>query len=123
MTIPFGIAAFRLAGYALWPSGRTVVAARTPVSPPSSALRGSCCSAGTCASPTSPPAIALCLTIIGIPFGLAGLKLSVLSLMPLGRAWIDDRAPADVGRITLTRPRLRRDRRAADAVLAAALTP
>ena len=28
ITIPFGIAAFRLAGYALWPFGRRVVAAR-----------------------------------------------------------------------------------------------
>ena len=28
VTIPFGIAAFRLAGYALWPFGRRVVAAR-----------------------------------------------------------------------------------------------
>ena len=28
VTIPFGIAAFRLAGYALWPIGRTVVVAR-----------------------------------------------------------------------------------------------
>jgi len=27
VTIPFGIAAFRLAGYALWPFGRTVVTA------------------------------------------------------------------------------------------------
>jgi uncharacterized membrane protein YccF (DUF307 family) len=28
VTIPFGIASFRLAGYALWPFGRTVVVAR-----------------------------------------------------------------------------------------------
>ena len=29
ITIPFGIAAFRMAGYALWPFGRTVVSKPT----------------------------------------------------------------------------------------------
>ena len=30
ITIPFGIAAFRIAGYALWPFGRTIVDKPTP---------------------------------------------------------------------------------------------
>ena len=57
VTIPFGIAAFRLAGYSLWPFGRTVVAARDAgrARPSSATSSGSCCSAGTSASPTSPP--------------------------------------------------------------------
>jgi uncharacterized membrane protein YccF (DUF307 family) len=38
--------------------------------------------------------IALCLTILGIPFGIANFKLIPLSLLPLGREIVDtgDRA-------------------------------
>ena len=36
VTIPFGFAAFRMANYALWPFGRTVVPAWAPVPPRSS---------------------------------------------------------------------------------------
>jgi uncharacterized membrane protein YccF (DUF307 family) len=35
----------------------------------------------------------LCLTIIGIPFGIAAFKLSVLSLVPLGTRVVDADAP------------------------------
>jgi uncharacterized membrane protein YccF (DUF307 family) len=34
--------------------------------------------------------VALCLTIIGIPFGLQAFKLSVLALWPFGRTVIED---------------------------------
>ena len=37
--------------------------------------------------------IALCLTIIGIPFGIAAFKLSVLSLVPLGTRVVDADGP------------------------------
>ena len=33
VTIPFGIAAFRLAGYTLWPFGRTVIVASDAACP------------------------------------------------------------------------------------------
>ena len=33
--------------------------------------------------------IALCVTIIGIPFGIAAFKLSVLALVPLGTRVVD----------------------------------
>jgi uncharacterized membrane protein YccF (DUF307 family) len=94
VTIPFGIAAFRLAGYALWPFGRTVVAARDAGVP---SVLGNIlwivlfgwhlCLAHIAAG------IALCLTIIGIPFGIAAFKLSVLSLVPLGTRVVDADAP------------------------------
>lgn len=92
ITIPFGIASFRLANYALWPFGRQVIIQR-------SAGVGSLIGnivwilllgwelflfhllAG----------VIMCLTIIGIPFGLASFKLAGLSLMPLGTAIV----PAD----------------------------
>src|SRR3954447_21029128 len=86
VTIPFGIASFRLAGYAAWPFGRTTV--RAPDAGAASALGNLLwflfvgwwlallhVAAG----------IAYCLTIIGIPFGVALFKLALVGLFPLGK--------------------------------------
>jgi uncharacterized membrane protein YccF (DUF307 family) len=86
VTIPFGIASLRIAGFALWPFGRTVV--RRPDAGVASAignvlwvvLCGWWLALGHLVS-----GIALCLTIIGIPFGIANFKLIPVSLLPLGR--------------------------------------
>lgn len=90
VTIPFGIAAFRLAGYSLWPFGRTVEVSRDAGA---ASMIGNIlwivlfgwhlCLAHIAAG------IALCLTVIGIPFGIAAFKLSVLSLVPLGTRVVD----------------------------------
>ena len=70
ITIPFGIASFRIAGFALWPFGRTVVDKRTAGA--GSVLgnviwvivAGWWLALGHLVS-----GIALCVTIIGIPLG------------------------------------------------------
>ena len=85
ITIPFGIAAFRIASYALWPFGRSVVSA--PGRGIGSligniiwiVLVGWELALGHLIS-----GILLCLTIIGIPLGLANFKLIPISLLPLG---------------------------------------
>ena len=90
ITIPFGIAAFRIAGYVLWPFGRTTV-------PREGAGVGSLIgnifwiilfgwwlALGHLIS-----GIALCITIIGIPLGLANFKLIPISLLPLGVRIVD----------------------------------
>jgi uncharacterized membrane protein YccF (DUF307 family) len=85
ITIPFGIAAWRIAGYALWPFGRSVV--RHPRAGLGSlignviwiVLLGWELALGHLIS-----GITLCLTIIGIPLGLANFKLIPISLIPLG---------------------------------------
>ena len=88
ITIPFGIASFRLAGYALWPFGRTIVDGPKGAT---GGLRligniiwivlagvwiaiGHLISAFFCA-----------ITIIGIPFAIAHVRLAGLALLPLGR--------------------------------------
>ena len=84
--IPFGIAAFRIGGYALWPFGRRVVA--RPTAGLGSALgnvlwlvlAGWWLALGHVLT-----GIAMCLTVIGIPLGLANFKLVPVSLMPLGK--------------------------------------
>ncbi|HET6876032.1 MAG TPA: YccF domain-containing protein [Jatrophihabitans sp.] len=96
ITIPFGIASFRIAGYALWPFGRTVV--RRSDAGVGSAIgnivwvliAGLWLAIGHIVT-----GIALCLTIVGIPLGLANFKLIPISLTPLGREIVDvDRYPA-----------------------------
>jgi uncharacterized membrane protein YccF (DUF307 family) len=86
VTIPFGIAAFRIASYALWPFGRTVVEARTAGGASMVGnliwlvLAGLWLTIGHFVA-----GVALCATVIGIPLGLAHFKLMPISLMPLGK--------------------------------------
>ena len=85
ITIPFGIASFRIANYALWPFGRTVV--RDPRAGAASAIgniiwlifAGIWLAIGHVVT-----GIALCITIIGIPLGIASFKMVPVSLLPLG---------------------------------------
>src|SRR4051794_38632308 len=86
ITIPFGIASLRIAGFALWPFGRTVV--RRPTAGAASAI-GNVIWLLLCgwwlALGHVITGVALCITIIGIPFGIANFKLIPISLLPLGR--------------------------------------
>jgi uncharacterized membrane protein YccF (DUF307 family) len=86
ITIPFGLASFRIASFALWPFGRTLVK-RSDAG--ASSMIGNVIwiiFAGVwLAIGHVLTAIALGLTIIGIPLALANLKLIPVSLMPLGR--------------------------------------
>jgi uncharacterized membrane protein YccF (DUF307 family) len=86
ITIPFGIASFRIAGYALWPFGRTVVR-RNDAGIASAAgnvvwliFAGIWLALGHIVS-----GILLCITVIGIPLGVANFKMVPISLTPLGR--------------------------------------
>ncbi|MFE7594296.1 YccF domain-containing protein [Kitasatospora sp. NPDC057512] len=86
ITIPFGIASFRIAGFILWPFGRTTV--ERPDAGPASCVgnviwfvfAGWWLAIGHLVT-----SIPLFLSIIGIPFGWANLKMIPISLMPLGR--------------------------------------
>jgi uncharacterized membrane protein YccF (DUF307 family) len=86
ITIPFGIASLRIAAFALWPFGRTVV--RRPTAGAASAI-GNVIWLLLCgwwlALGHVITGVALCCTIIGIPFGIANFKLIPVSLLPLGR--------------------------------------
>jgi uncharacterized membrane protein YccF (DUF307 family) len=86
ITIPFGIAAFRIGLFALWPFGRTVV--RRPDAGVASGV-GNILWLILCgwwlALEHLITGIALCITIIGIPLGLASFKLIPVSLFPFGR--------------------------------------
>ncbi|SEG80665.1 Uncharacterized membrane protein YccF, DUF307 family [Thermomonospora echinospora] len=86
ITIPFGIASFRIANYVLWPFGRTTV--HRPGAGTFSLLGNVIwiIVVGWWLALTHLVTGALLmLTIIGIPFGVANLKMIPISLMPLGR--------------------------------------
>jgi uncharacterized membrane protein YccF (DUF307 family) len=85
ITIPFGIASWRIAGYVLWPFGRTIE--RRPGAGVASVignvlwliLFGWWLALGHLIA-----GALLCLTIIGIPLGLASFKIIPVTLVPLG---------------------------------------
>ena len=86
ITIPFGVAALRIGVFALWPFGKTVI------------RRGDAGAGSTIGNVIwfvlagwwlilmhLITGVALCLTIIGIPLGLANFKLIPVTLTPFGR--------------------------------------
>ncbi|HEX2154189.1 MAG TPA: YccF domain-containing protein [Acidimicrobiia bacterium] len=87
--IPFGLQAFKLAGFTLWPFGRAVVPADS----------GSLTGVGNLlwlvlvgwwlAAAHVVFGVLLCLTIIGIPMGVASFRMASLALWPFGRKIID----------------------------------
>lgn len=98
ITIPFGIASFRLAAYVLWPFGRTVV--RKPGAGGGSAIGNviwfllaglwmAIAHIGT--------GIVLCITIIGIPLGIANFKLAAVAVAPLGKDIVATDDPRALG--------------------------
>jgi uncharacterized membrane protein YccF (DUF307 family) len=86
VTIPFGVAALRIGIFALWPFGKTVVrrgdagAGSTIGNVLWFLLAGWWLIIGHIVT-----GVLLCLTIIGIPLGLANFKLIRVTLHPFGR--------------------------------------
>ena len=83
--LPFGRQCFKLANFALWPFGRTAV-------PSPTALTGS--TIGNIlwfipglllALSYAVSGVLLCITIIGIPFGIQSFKFVPLALFPFGK--------------------------------------
>lgn len=90
VTIPFGVAAMRLALYSLWPFGRTIVTRPDAGAASDVANVVWVVAAGWWLALTHLVAgVAQCVTVIGIPFGVANLKLVPAALWPLGREVVD----------------------------------
>ncbi|WP_285601271.1 YccF domain-containing protein [Kineosporia sp. NBRC 101731] len=94
VTIPFGVASFRLAGFVLWPFGRTIVKQHDAGTPSLIGnvlwfvLAGVWIAIGHVVT-----GITLCLTIVGIPFGWANIKLALVALAPLGKEVVSSDDP------------------------------
>ncbi|MBO0874046.1 MAG: YccF domain-containing protein [Pseudonocardia sp.] len=90
VTIPFGLASFRIADFALWPFGRQLV--KRPDAGAASTIGNVIWiifAGWWIALAHLITAIALTVTIIGIPLALANLKLIPVSLVPLGRVIVN----------------------------------
>ena len=91
ITIPAGVACFRIAGYVLWPFGKRVV--DQPGAGAGSALMnivwflvaGLWLAIGHVTT-----AAAQAITIVGIPLAIANLKMIPITCFPFGKAVIDD---------------------------------
>jgi uncharacterized membrane protein YccF (DUF307 family) len=85
ITIPFGIGAFRIANYVLWPFGRTIEPRRhAGVGSVIGNIIWIVLFGWWLALGHLLTGVALCLTIIGIPLGLASFKIIPITLLPLG---------------------------------------
>ena len=92
VTIPAGVASFRMANYALWPFGRTVV--EKPGAGAMSGLSnvmwffvaGLWLAAGHIAT-----AAAQAVTIIGIPLAIANVKMIPVTCFPFGKEIVSSR--------------------------------
>jgi uncharacterized membrane protein YccF (DUF307 family) len=88
--IPFGVQSFKLAVFALWPFGRAVVDS-------ASASPGLSCVGNVLwfflaglwlALAHALTGVLLCITIIGIPLGVANFKLIPLAIAPFGKTLV-----------------------------------
>src|ERR1044072_2612167 len=90
VTIPFGIASARMALFCLWPFGRTLVRRADHGAPLTIGnviwfvLAGWWLALGHLVT-----GVLMCITIIGIPLGLANFKLIPVSVTPFGRDIVD----------------------------------
>jgi uncharacterized membrane protein YccF (DUF307 family) len=99
--IPFAVQALKLAGYALWPFGRTLIASQSR----SRGLSGLgnvlwfILAGWWLALSHLITGCVLCLTVIGIPLGVADFKMAGAALAPFGKEVVRlrdlQRAPND----------------------------
>ncbi|MCY9784431.1 YccF domain-containing protein [Nocardiopsis sp. EMB25] len=96
VTIPFGVASFRMASYALWPFGRDLV--RKPGSGGGSTVlniiwlivAGWWLTIGHVVT-----AVGLAVTIIGLPMAWASLKMIPVALAPFGNEIVRSGSPRE----------------------------
>ncbi|SDD27808.1 YccF domain-containing protein [Actinokineospora iranica] len=97
ITIPFGLASFRIANYALWPFGRTIETRRDAGAPSMIGnviwivFAGWWLALGHVVT-----GFLLCVTVIGIPLGIANFKMIPVSLVPLGSRIVPVDGPSRV---------------------------
>jgi uncharacterized membrane protein YccF (DUF307 family) len=91
VTIPFGVQALKLAVFVVWPFGRVVVdrPGRSPVISTVGNVIWILLFGWWLAVGHLLAAMLLALTIIGIPFAVANVRLAGLALVPFGRMVVD----------------------------------
>lgn len=96
VTIPWAVASFRIGAYALWPFGRMVVPKRTSgVWSFLGNVVWVVLAGWWLALIHIVSGVLLCLTVVGIPLGIADFRMVPISLAPLGKEIV----PTDEGGI------------------------
>jgi uncharacterized membrane protein YccF (DUF307 family) len=96
ITIPFALQCFKFAGFTLWPFGRTAVRSTDT---PGATLLGNILwfiPVLVLALGYFLGGVILCITIIGIPFGIQSFKFAGLALAPFGRVIVSEREAASM---------------------------
>jgi uncharacterized membrane protein YccF (DUF307 family) len=103
--IPFAVQSIKLAGYALWPFGRTLI--QSPGRNKSLSVIGNILwfvlAGWWIFLEHLVTGVLLCLTIIGIPLGVGNIKMAAAALTPFGREVVkkSDLAPPSGNEITI----------------------
>jgi uncharacterized membrane protein YccF (DUF307 family) len=91
--LPFAKQSLKLGGYALWPFGRALI--QSPTRHKSLSVIGNLLwfvlAGWWLALGHLTTGVALCLTIIGIPLGIADIKMAGAALVPFGREVVSAR--------------------------------
>ena len=91
--LPFAKQSLKLGGYALWPFGRALI--QSPTRHKSLSVIGNLLwfvlAGWWLALGHLTTGVALCLTIIGIPLGIADIKMAGAALVPFGRKVVSAR--------------------------------
>ena len=104
--IPFAVQSIKLAGYAFWPFGRTLI--QSPGRNKSLSVIGNILwfvlAGWWLALEHLVAGALLCLTIIGIPLGIGSFKMAAAALTPFGREVVkkSDLVSASRGAISIT---------------------
>ena len=93
ITIPVGVASFRMGAYALWPFGKTVVA-KPGAGAGSAIMNGIWFVIGGVwlALGHLTTAAAQAVTIVGIPLAIANIKMIPVTCFPFGKTIVDSAA-------------------------------
>ncbi len=82
--IPFGLQCFKIAGFTLWPFGRDIVVGSFGIGGLIGNILWILILGWELCITHLTIGILLCITIVGIPFGIQHFKLALLAILPFG---------------------------------------
>lgn len=85
VTIPFGLQAFKIAGYVIWPFGRSVIAGDTGAGSALGNVVWFIVAGWWVALAHVVAAAFLAVTIIGLPWAVVSLRMATLAVAPFGK--------------------------------------
>ena len=85
VTIPFGLQSFKIAGYVIWPFGRSIVNGPSSSAGAVGNIIWFISAGWWLAIAHVLAALVLAITVIGLPFAVISLRMAVLAMAPFGK--------------------------------------